>query len=715
MSKAIRKSNKLYKTVIVTVSTFLGVFLGVCCGAGYASEEGSPVEVNGDQVEFFPKDKKIVGKGNITVDYEGIRLTCDKITVYSETKDSEAEGNVVLKTPGAELKGEKVNYNFNTKVGEILKARASSEGWYAFGEKIELLSNSAYKIINGYITSCNLPKPHYKIVAKNVTVYPVTNKVVAKDVTVKVGNAPVAYLPKYHFSLKSGGWPTVSVIPGKKSKWGIFALNSYRYEINDENALTLRVDERSKWGLAEGFDYKYSLNGFGGGLLRTYYTNQRNVDRNESEKGEQQRYRIQARHRWDISDRAMAIMEYHRMSDDTMTKDYFYREEYEREASPESYIYALDRQSEYSLSVLARKRVNHFQTVTERLPEVRFDLKDQRLFDLPVYFKTDTTFTNLNKKTSDNANDSNVTRFDVYNKLSTPLKLIDFLSVSPFVGMRDTFFSRELNDDKDEFRTALYTGFDMSTKFSKTYEASGKFMGVDFNKLRHIVTPTVEYKYIHQPSVDYTKLEQFDDIDAIDQKSNFTLGFENRLQTKRMIGESLKTVDLGYLLITSDYLYKPEGLGSQFSTVKGDLELTPFQWLRFESDTRYDPDTKDFQTWNTDLYLNKTEKWQFGVGSRYEQNEVSELTSELFYKLNNDWSFRTFSRYDLKEVEDSGTKYINEFKDKEFTVIKDLHCWLAEVSVSSGRDSGTTFWVVMKLKASPKTAFDFKDYYPHPK
>ena len=46
----------------------------------------------------------------------------------------------------------------------------------------------------------------------------------------------------------------------------------------------MRVDERSKWGLAEGFDYKYYLNGFGGGLLRTYYTNQRNVDRNEIEK-----------------------------------------------------------------------------------------------------------------------------------------------------------------------------------------------------------------------------------------------------------------------------------------------------------------------------------------------------------------------------------------------------------------------------------------------
>jgi hypothetical protein len=31
------------------------------------------------------------------------------------------------------------------------------------------------------------------------------------------------------------------------------------------------------------------------------------------------------------------------------------------------------------------------------------------------------------------------------------------------------------------------------------------------------------------------------------------------------------------------------------------------------------------------------------------------------------------------------------------------------------RDGGTTVWFVMKLKASPKVPFDFKDYYAYPK
>lgn len=694
---------------------WLFILLSLCIlnySVSYAVETPEPIEVNADRVEFFPKEKKVTGIGNVSIDYEDVKLTCDKIIVYTETKDIEAEGHVVLKTAANELKGEKVNYNFGTKKGMIINAAGHSGDWYGLGEKIEILSESAYKVINGYITSCTLPRPHYKITSKSVLIYP-DNKVVAQNVLVKIGNMPIGYLPDYHYSMKTD-WPAVNVIPGKKKKWGAFALTTYRYNMGDKNALTIRLDERQNWGLGEGFDYKYYVNGWGSGLLKTYYTNQRNVDRNETIKAEAERYMAELRHKWD-SEHGTLIMEYHALSDANMTKDFFYREEYEREPSPETYIYGLSKSSEYSLSALARKRVNHFQTVTERLPELRFDLKDQNMFDSFFYFKTDTTFANLNKKTGRTVDDLNVMRFDTYNKLSVPLRIADFLSIAPYTGMRDTLYSRQANIHEDELRAAFYTGIDISTKLAKTYNASGEFLGIDFNKVRHLVTPTIQYQYVHEPSTPFTKLQQFDDIDSLDRTSKFTFGLENKLQTKRMIRGGLSSVDLGYLLITGDYLYKPEGSSSRFSNVKGDLELTLFDWIRIESDTLYNPDTRDFQTWNNDLYIENSDNWRLGFGSRYWQNKETELTSELFYRLNSEWSFRTFARYDLKEVDDNGNKSINKFKDKEISIIKDLHCWILEVSASSGVDGGASIWLVMKLKASPKVPFDFKDYYPHPK
>jgi len=686
----------------------ISLFVFLFCNISYAQEPTRPIEVNGDEVEYFPKEKKVVGVGNISIDYGDVKLTCDKITVFTETKDTDAEGNVVLKTPTAEIRGKRVKYNFEAKKGEVFDVKVASGEWYLGGKRANLSSDGSIEIQDGYITSCDLDEPHYKIRSKKVLIYP-DNKVVAKNVIFKAGGVPVAYLPRYDYSLDTD-WPTINMIPGKKKRWGIFALTSYRFDMDKNNKLTLRIDEREKWGLGEGIDYKYAFNNFGDGLLRTYYTHQRDRDRNEPFKKEEERYRVQLRHCLDLDDDKTALLEYHKLSDVDFTKDFFYREEYDKESSPESYLYLLDRHPEYSLSALTRKRVNHFQNVTERLPEVRFDLKEQALSKLPFYFKTDTTFSNFNNKALDaSSEDDHLIRFDTYNKLTNPTHLFGFLSASPFIGMRGTFYSRNVDADESEVRSAFYSGIDLSAKFFKTYDAQGSFLGVDFNKLHHIITPTVEYEYIHEPSTTLGKFYQFDDVDSIGRKSSFSLGLENRLKTKRLVDDKLTSFDLGCLLFTGDYIYKPEN-GSQLSNIEGDLKLTPFDWLEIGSDTQYDPATRDFQSWNTDLYIDRDD-WRLGLGSRYWQDTEHEITSEWFFKLDDNWSFRLFGRYDLKEVESDGNKIINRFSGKEITIMKDLHCWLAEVSLDIDRDGGTTLWFSMKLKASPKVPFDFKDYY----
>ncbi|MFH1782427.1 MAG: LPS assembly protein LptD [Candidatus Omnitrophota bacterium] len=705
-----KKYNLKLSDFIIIFSLFIFNF-SLTCSLSYA-EEARPIEVNGDNVEYLFSEKKVIGKGNISVDYGDMLLTCDSIIVHTDSKEALAEGNVLLKSDTSEIKGEKVRYNFETRVGELLKVRVKSGDWYGGGEKGEFLSDGTLNIEGGYITSCDLDEPHYKISSKKIIIYP-DNQVVAKDVTFKAGKIPVMYLPRYNYSM-NGDWPTFNFIPGRKEKWGAFLLTSYRYDMNKDSNVTLRIDERENWGLGEGIDYKYKFFDNGQGLIRTYYTHQRDRDRGEPVRAEEERYRAQIRHSWDITDKVSALAEYHKMSDVSMTKDFFYREEYERESSPESYLYLLDRDPEYALSFLARKRVNRFQSVTEKLPELRFDLKDQELLNKVFYFKTDTFISNLNGKTANSDTDTDAVRIDSYNKVSSPLRLADILSITPFVGARNTFYSKNIQGEEDEVRAAFNTGIDISTKFRKTYNAVGKFLGVDFNKLHHIVTPTIEYEYIHEPSIVSGDLQQFDDTDALARKSTFSMGFQNQLQTKREIKGSLKTVDLGYLLITGDYLYKPEN-GSRLQNVKGDLELTPFDWLRLESDTQYNPSTRDFENWNVDLYIDKTDDVRIGFGSRYWQDEEHELTSELFYKLNNEWAVRLFGRFDLKEVESNGHKIINRFDNRGITIIKDLHCFIGEVSFDTGRDGGLTAWFSLKLKASPKVAFDFKDYYAAPK
>ncbi len=681
----------------------------------FAQEEMKkrPIEVNGEVVEYFPEEKKVVGSGNIVIEYEDARLTCDRVVVFMDTKDVEAVGNVVLKGLIGVLKGERINYNFGTKKGIILNSEASLGEWRAVGKEVQIKSEKEFEVKEGYITSCDLPNPHYRIRSKNITIYP-DNKVVAKNVVMSVGNLPLLYLPSYNYSLKAD-WPSISALPGRKKDWGAFLLTNYRYNINDDNKINLRLDERENWGLAEGLDFKYLSHNFGGGLLRFYYTFQRDRARSDGSRGEEQRYRAQVRHRWDIDPSKYALLEYHELSDANFTKDFFYREEFEKDSTPESYLYLLDTQSDYSLSLLTKKRVNRFQTVTERLPEAKLDIKSQRLWDTHLYYKGDTSIANLNKKNGDSSDDSDVARFDTYNEISfAPDRIKGALNVVPFIGTRQSFYSKALNGDEDKTRGAFYTGVDLSTKLYKTHNYSGNPLGIQINRLRHILTPTLEYKYIHEPTISASELQNFDDLDTLARKNIFTFGFENKLQTKRLEKGALRNYELGYLLITGDYLYKSEK-GSEFSNFYGDLEFIPYNWLRIESDTKYDPPSKDFQNWNLDIYLDKGEDLRIGFGSRYWQNSEHELTAEVIYRLNPQWAFRTFTRFDLKEVTSTGGKDINRFGEREVSITKDLHCWIGEFTFTVDRDLGTAFYFTMKLKASPKLPFAFKDYYRRPK
>ena len=94
-----------------------------------------PVEVKGDQVEYFDTDKKVVGTGNVVVTYKDIKMTCGKVTAFLESKDAIAEGEVIVTRGDTALRGEKIKYNFQTETGSIVKGTVSSDVWHGGGTR----------------------------------------------------------------------------------------------------------------------------------------------------------------------------------------------------------------------------------------------------------------------------------------------------------------------------------------------------------------------------------------------------------------------------------------------------------------------------------------------------------------------------------------------------------------------------------------------------
>jgi len=701
---------KYRKLILFTLSLIIASSL-------YADEgeKKIPIIVNGDKVEYFQDERKVIGSGNIEITYEDVRLTCDKIVVEMDTKEALAEGNVKLFHKESVHSGEKATYNFETKKGGVVNASLSASPWYGKGELIERTGASEYCVKKGYISTCEKDPPHYKIQTRQVKIF-LDDKVTATNTVMYIGGVPILYMP-FYVHLLSEKRPGVTVTPGYDREWGGFALTSWRYTLNDYIKGYVHTDYREKRDFASGIDTKYNTKYLGEGLLETYYMNERTIhakriwDDRDEPTTERERYKLQLRHKWRINPDMVVTGEYHKFSDETFLKDYYYRD-YESDENPATYISGLRQRPFYSAEFIVNKRANHYETSVERLPEFNFDMEKDRLFNTNFYYTTQNSVTNLDKKYGDDSQqDLDVIRVDTYDELSYLVKPLDLLSISPYIATRQTYYSKDMWGEEDFIRGTFYTGVDVSTRFFKTFECNTDIFGLDINGLHHIVNPVVRYYYNHHPTILPANLMQFDDFDNIDRKNGIRFEFENKLQTKRENINNpgtMDTIELARLLVTTDYLFKVEQ-GSEFTDFDAELELRPYRWLYMESDLTYDHTKAKIEKAGWDLIAKDPrpeDKWRFSIGQRYELEHSSQLTSELSYKLSPKWRVRVYERFQFKE---------NSLKEQEYSITRDLHCWDAEFLFNARKPEEKTFWFILRLKAFPNIPIKASTSYHKPK
>ncbi|MFH1594054.1 MAG: LPS assembly protein LptD [Candidatus Omnitrophota bacterium] len=665
-----------------------------------------PVTVKGDKVEYFRDENKIVGEGNVSIAYGDVELKCDKITVYTDTKEAICEGSVVITQPGACMSGDRINYNFTEKKGYAIDSHIKADPFYGSAGRVEQTGDKEFAVKEGYITTCDLDTPHYRIRAKEVKLF-LGKKVVAKHVVFYVGKIPVLYLPLFVQPMVEKK-PEVTVVPGRTGDWGYYALTAWRYYFDENSKGHVHLDYREKKGLAEGIDYKYKIKELGNGMARFYYAHE-NDDLTVNRSGSKDdRWRIQYRHTIDLPEDTVGTLELNKLSDEDIIKDYLYRE-FEDNPAPDNYILVKTTKPNYVLTLLARKRLNTFFDVVERLPEAKLEVNDQRLWTTNFYYRSENSITNFIKRASDygipedNSPERSL-RIDNFHKLSYAAKLFKFLYVTPFAGTRQTFYSMNRWKEESRLRSIYEGGVDLSTKFYRVYDVNSNILNLDLHHVRHIITPSAGFLHRHQPTIDPSSLYQFDGIDNIEQHNGFDLSLESKFQTKRPDGEKMKTVDLATFIVSTDYLFKLEkrSLGSQgvgrFGDLTFDLELRPYAWLFVDSDMTLDHKDHDINSANIDVYVNIGEKISMGLGHRYEStsdNRTSQFTGEMLYNINDDWKIKLYERVDCES---------QRLEEQEYTIFKDLHCWLAEVTFNIREtefDTEYSAWIVFKLKAYP--------------
>lgn len=691
--------------------------------------EKIPVIVDADEIDFQRGIGKVFAKGNVKMTQKDVELYCDEGIFDVNSNVANVKGNVKAIREGTTLYGETAVYDFNTYNADIINIRFESNPFYGESPKGEKIGKDKLILKDGYITTCDLTKPHYRMISKHVTIYP-GDKVIARKVTLKIGDIPVLYIPYFSQSLKDKSFPA-EILPGQNDEWGYFLLSRWRYQFNPEHRSWLHLDLYEERGWGFGLTHKMESGKLGKALAKyynlqdeLYQLDKRNslhqVYGDRSGKAdkylEDDRYKLEFSYDHEPIKDLSIIAEFHKFSDEFFVKDFF-EEEYEDSPNPKSYILLRYPFKHSSLSMLTQKRVNRYETMSEYLPELTYDFFSQQLGNSNIYFTSSDKISNLTKKNANSDLDDDAFRFYSKNTLSYTNK-IKWLSINPYVGANSIYYSKNAFGDADRWRIGFNSGSSLSTRLYRIFDVNWNMLGEEIDLMRHLITPEVSYSYAHEPTIVDSNVFQFDGFDSLSRSETVSFAFKNKLQVKNKEG---KKWDFVYFSPALNYTIHPEGADSRLTTITGDLEIYPKDGLSLTANVSYDADktsanARRISSFNLDFTTKgkykifeggeevEKEKYSFTYGHRYSRQSDTQGTFDFSYQLTPKVKLGSYLRYEYNR---------GDLFEQQYKVSTDLHCWWLDfgmdVKKASVGGKNYIFWFEFRLKAFPSLSISFDE------
>ena len=323
-----------------------------------------------------------------------------------------------------------------------------------------------------------------------------------RNMWVHMWEVPVLWLPYWYYPLDTDYG--LRVMPGYISRWGAFLMTKYVYHIAGDNSGeegvyglrgATRFDLRYKNGVALGQSLGWNLGDFGSGKFKVYYAWDEDYSRydrhwknlrkwyyqNWGSTVPRERYALDLRHRWDVTERDMIRGQVAYYSDSHFTEDFLRQTTYTRQN-----MFAGDSSNElawehnetlFGLGVSVNGPLSDFSAGLARLPEAYIDVLPQPVFGLPVNYESETRVGYLDRRRSRYGKKSTLTaysfvpgpwaeyntfRLDSYHRITAPMKIADVLSVVPRAGIRGTYWGDSGYESLTGTSRAGASGDDMS-------------------------------------------------------------------------------------------------------------------------------------------------------------------------------------------------------------------------------------------------------------
>lgn len=494
-----------------------------------------PLGASGALTPVMPKELKINNQGgSITGDLEtgvlrlggpvkvegdsGLEIFADSALLDTKEKKVTLEGHVSVYQGNLLQRGERAVYFYERKFLDASGLRASLDPILLEAGKFTVEQRGGKQVFVGEdagITTHDVENPNFWVRSKKTTIYP-GEKVVFNDLRLYAGDTPVFWLP--YLSQPLDAELGYHFVPGARSNWGPYLLNSYGILLGgntdpdtgeNEDAWLLsrwHLDVLTARGIGTGVDLvdkrmenSEEITGFS-----AYYLNDLAPDTERSgvPRGfvNEDRYQFELKHRreldfpddadWRLDTNLTWLSDRHFLEDFNPTV-------YRTNPAPDNTLGIYRRDDQSLLSLYARLRLNDFYRTDTRSPEIAFDQARAPLFGLPLLHEGNTSFGIIGEQAAD------PTRNAIFNPL---LDLTDSDPAARQLLRQLSGYERELAEKilalplNDPRREAIRTQLlDSSySRFNTYQELSMPFMLGGFLSL----TPQAGLGYTHYGAVD---------------------------------------------------------------------------------------------------------------------------------------------------------------------------------------------------------------------
>ncbi len=499
------------------------------------------------------------GTGRVELHYKDYILHADKVIYDRSTSEVQAEGHVqVAGGPNDVLiNADHGEMRLNMHTGRFFDVHGSqgvrtagrqtvysTANPFLFSGRVLIQTGEGkYRIVDGKMTNCRLPKPDWQVLARSIALE--NGQASTHNPVFAFLGIPLFYLPYLRHPTEDTGRESGFLIPvlSNSSIKGFVVGEQFYWAISRSMDLTVGTEYFSKRGWAPNGDFRYKGAGLDQLVVRWNALLDRGVEApigstvpasSASSARTAARTGLQAARAAQPIPGSIATELVNQGGVDVVALG-------RKDFSPEtrvagnveflsSYVYRLVFNDNYAQAIssevasdlslthahdgrIPSASMDRFQTFASstngdearilHLPNLRYDVLDRPLGSSPVYWRLGSSLDYLSRS-EPGFHARNVGRFDLYPHLSLPLNGGGW-SVVPEVAMRDTFYSISQNPDLTGARGGTPTISHDSlnrAEIEAAVDIRGPAVERDFalgrwnRELRHVIEPELSYRFV---------------------------------------------------------------------------------------------------------------------------------------------------------------------------------------------------------------------------